>query len=95
MSDVNAVTVKILDRDFRVSCTAEEKRRLVDAAELLDGRMREIKGGSRMVGLDRVAVLAALNLAAEFLELKERHANLDTDVGGKIRALNELLAAAQ
>jgi len=64
------VNIKILDREFTVGCEPDERDGLLAAAQLLDSRMREIRGNNRMAALDRVAVLAALNLAHEFMQLK-------------------------
>ena len=61
MSD--PVAVRILDREYLVGCTPEEREGLMSAATLLDSRMRELRSSNRMAGIDRIAVLAALNLA--------------------------------
>ncbi len=66
------VNVRILDRDYLVSCEPGEREGLVSAAHLLDARMREIRGGNRMAAIDRIAVMAALNIAHELLRV--RHA---------------------
>ncbi len=69
MSSV-AVTVSILDRDYQVSCSAEEESLLKSAAEFLDSRMREVRDRGNVIGIDRIAVMAALNIAHEFLQIK-------------------------
>ena len=66
MSD--PVAVRILDREYLVGCTPEERDGLVSAATLLDSRMRELRSSNRMAGIDRIAVLAALNLAHELVQ---------------------------
>lgn len=63
--------VKILDREFTVGVESGEQESLLASARFLDSRMREIRGNNRMVSIDQVAVLAALNLAHEFLQLKK------------------------
>ena len=68
MSD--PVAVRILDREYLVGCTPEERDGLVAAAHLLDARMRELRSSNRMAGIDRIAVLAALNLAHELMQSK-------------------------
>lgn len=68
MSDPMAV--RILDREYLVACPPDERDGLVAAAHLLDARMREIRSGNRMAGIDRIAVLAALNLAHELTQQK-------------------------
>lgn len=89
------VNVRILDREYTVGVSEDERANLSAAARLLDARMREIRGGNKMVGLDRLAVLAALNLAHElqqrgdggsdndalFKLLDETNAKLDALIG--------------
>ena len=59
------VTVRILDREYTVGVSDDERAGLASAARMLDARMRELRGGNRMVAPDRLAVLTALNLAHE------------------------------
>jgi cell division protein ZapA len=65
----NTVTldVSLLGRDYKVACKASERAELIDAVALLDHRMREIRDGGKIVGAERVAVMAALNLAHDLL----------------------------
>lgn len=72
MSADNAVAVTILDREFLIGCTPEEKPGLMAAANYLDAKMREVRAATRAQGIDRIAVLTALNVAHEFLQLKNR-----------------------
>lgn len=65
MSANHPVTIRVLDREYTVGCEPDERDSLLAAAKVLDGKMREIRGNNRMAALDRVAVLAALNLAHE------------------------------
>jgi cell division protein ZapA len=71
VSATEPVAVRILDREYTVGCEPGEKDGLMAAAKLLDAKMREIRGGNRVAALDRVAVLAALNLAHELQQLRE------------------------
>jgi cell division protein ZapA len=81
------VNVKILDREFTVGCEPGERDSLMAAATLLDARMREIRGAHKMAALDRVAVLAALNLAHELQQLRAESGTGDDAIG---RALGEM-----
>jgi cell division protein ZapA len=65
-----AVTVNILDRDYQVACSPEEEELLKSAAAYLDSKMREVRERGNVIGIDRIAVMAALNIAHEFLQLK-------------------------
>jgi cell division protein ZapA len=88
------VNIKILDREFTVGCEPAERDGLLAAAQLLDSRMREIRGSNRMAALDRVAVLAALNLAHEFMQLQaekqSREQTLNRTLGDMNRKLDGL-----
>lgn len=86
-----AVNVKILDREFTVGCAAEERDGLLAAAALLDGRMREIRGANRMAAVERIAMLAALNLAHEFQQLKSASDQREHLLGQTLGELNRKL----
>ena len=87
--DQARVSVRIMDKEYVVACPYEERSALLDAAEFLNARMREIRDTGKVVGLDRIAVMAALNLAHEFLKGKDRESRLDNGVGQRVRALRE------
>ena len=59
--------VSLLGRDFKVACKESERAELTDAVALLDRRMREIREGGKIAGAERIAVMAALNLAHDLL----------------------------
>ena len=63
----NFLDVKIMGRDYRVACTPEERDGLLAAVELVDNKMREIAQRTRSTIAERVAVMAALNIAHEHL----------------------------
>ncbi len=70
---------------------ADERDGLLTAARLLDSRMREIRGNNRMVALDRVAVLAALNLAHEVQQLRAERDAQQRELAGTLDTLNRRL----
>jgi cell division protein ZapA len=88
------VSVRIMEKEYVVACPYEERAALLDAAEFLNARMREIKESGKVVGLDRIAVMAALNLAHEYLKGKDRESKLDSGVGHRVRALRERVEGA-
>jgi cell division protein ZapA len=65
-----AVDITILGREYRVACTDEERESLLTAAAFLDRRMREIRDNAKVTGNEKVAVMAALNIAHELLTTK-------------------------
>ncbi|MCC4634548.1 cell division protein ZapA [Xanthomonas dyei] len=91
MSTTEPVSVRILDREYTVGVTADERESLTAAARLLDLRMREIRGSNRMAAVDRVAVLAALNLAHELQQLRDQQALYDRELANTLDTLNRRL----
>jgi len=88
------VSVRILEKEYNVACPVEEKASLLASAELLNGKMREIRDTGKVVGLDRVAVMAALNIANELLKAQGQDEELKNIVGLRIRAMREQLDTA-
>lgn len=88
------VSVRILEKEYQVACLPEERSDLLDSAEFLNAKMREIRDGGNIVGLDRIAVVAALNLAHELLKLRNHGSTAQTDVGRKVRQMRERVESA-
>ena len=95
MSDNHArVSIRILEKEYQITCAAHERTDLLDSAELLNARMREIRDSGKVVGLDRIAVIAALNMANELIRLRKSDGNLESEVGGRLRILRERVESA-
>jgi len=92
--DQARISVRIMDREYVVACAYDERSALLDAAEFLNVRMREIRDSGKVVGLDRIAVMAALNLAHEFLKVRDRETRVDSGAGHRVRALRERVESA-
>jgi cell division protein ZapA len=88
------VEANILGRTFRIGCTPEEEAQVREAVDYLDAKMREIRDSGKVVGLDRVAVMAALNLANELIRTQGQDEELKNIVGLRIRAMREQLDSA-
>jgi cell division protein ZapA len=88
------VTVRLLEKDYQFACPSDERAHLLDCAEYLNGKMREIRDSGKIVGLDRVAVMAALNIADELLKLRARGGDLDGSSAARVRALRERVEGA-
>lgn len=67
MSTPSTVRLRILDADYQVACPPEAKEGLLAAARHLDEKMRTIRAGGNVIGVDRIAVMAGLNIAHELL----------------------------
>jgi cell division protein ZapA len=86
------LTVNILDRDYQVSCPSSQQQALIQSARYLDEKMRGIRAKGSVVGTDRIAVMAALNVSYELLESTERLKQLDQ---GSVSLLNKINTALQ
>lgn len=71
MSSSEPVSIRILDREYTVGVSEDERASLTAAARMLETRMRELRGSNKMVAPDRLAVLTALNLAHELQQLRD------------------------
>jgi cell division protein ZapA len=90
MKDTNAqVSVRILDKEYQVACPASERTDLLDSAEVLNQKMREIRDSGRIVGLDRIAVMAALNMANDLLHAQERDKTLEGDISSRLKLISD------
>ena len=85
------VSVRILDREYTVGVGAEGREALMAAAKILDGKMREIRGSGKVIGAERIAVMAALNIAHELLQRPDPAASA-TPTGDTREQVRELLA---
>ena len=83
------VTVRILEKEYFVSCPADERADLLDSAEFLNKKMREIRDTGKVVGADRIAVIAALNMANELLRLRKQDSELQGAVTGRVKQMRE------
>ena len=83
-----------MEKEFMVTCPYEERSALLDSAEYLNAKMRDIREGGQVIGLDRIAVMAALNIANELLKLRQQGSTLDNDVGVRLRHLRERVESA-
>ena len=77
MSEIKGVDVSIMGRNFTVSCTDEERPGLINAVNFLDKKMRDIRDSGKVIGVERIAIMTALNLAHELLNSKSG----EVDVG--------------
>jgi len=92
--DMQRVTVRLLDKEYQVACPEDEREALIESADLLNRKMKEIRDSGKVVGVDRIAVMAALNLSHEMLQGKTSNLRADERLLGRIRILNDALAGA-
>jgi cell division protein ZapA len=83
-----AVNIKIFDKEYKIACLPHEKDSLIQSARYLDQKMGEVKSTHKIIGADRIAVMAALNIASEFLQSENVHAL------SKIKGMTDKLESA-
>ena len=81
------VRVHILDKDYQVACPAGERDALVESARYLDQQMRTIRQSGKVIGLERIAVMAALNIAHELIRQGQLSDKGSQDLGDSLRRL--------
>lgn len=93
-ADPSRVSVRILEKEYQFACPAEERNDLIRSAEYLNAKMKQIRDGGRVVGLDRIAIMAALNLANDILKVRSTDETLEASVGLRLKALRERVESA-
>ena len=94
MTQAKTLTVQILDKDYCIACPADERANLESAARYLDGKMREIRSGGKVIGADRIAVMAALNITHDLLHKQQRLDQEADSTRAKVRDLLERVDGA-
>jgi len=92
--DAEAISLSILEREFKIACPPAQKPLLLRVASQLDQRMRQVRAGDKLLTLDRVAVLAALMIAMESSEQDGRFEQLNESLDSELKRLNAQLASA-
>jgi cell division protein ZapA len=93
MSEKNmTVSVRILEKEYQVACPEEEVDALTASARYLDRQMSEIRDTGKVFGLDRIAVMAALNIANELLGDKGRADAVSGEIEDRVKTLNDRIS---
>ncbi len=83
--NTKAISINILGKEYLISCNEDERNGLISAADFLDDKMREIRDAGKVIGTDRIAVMAALNIAHELLDQSSGTGKGPADVESKIK----------
>jgi len=94
MSDALPISVSIMDKDYKISCPTGEQPALLASAKYLDGKMREVRDNGNMMGTERVAVIAALNITNDFLSSNQVQQELDKELPPRLKSLEEKITQA-
>lgn len=93
-AEQSRVSVRILEKEYHVACPAAERAALLDSAEYLNRKMREIRDSGKVVGLDRIAVMAALNIVNELLQTRGQDVGMESDLAARVKAMRERVESA-
>ena len=85
----DGITIHILDKEYMIACTEDERHDLQRSADYLDSKMREIRDSGKIIGSDRIAVMAALNISHELLSKDGGVTQTEGAVGNRIRSIQE------
>ena len=85
--DLKPVSVTILDKEYLISCTEGERDQLHNAVEFLNEKMQELKGSGKVIGAERIAVMAALNITHELIAYKRKNEDYTESIDSTVRRL--------
>jgi cell division protein ZapA len=83
------VNITILDKDYLISCNDDEREQLYSAAKYLNNKLHELKNSGKVIGAERIAVMAALNIANEYLAYKEKNVNYTQKIDTAIKRIQD------
>jgi len=87
------ITVSVLSRAFSFACEPDEENRVKEAAAYLDTQMRDIQKAGKILGNDRIAIMAAMNICFELFALRE-NAESSTTMTNRIKSLSDMIENA-
>ncbi len=88
------VSVRILDKEYLIACTAEERADLQRAAGLLNTRLRETRESGKPLGTERLLMMTALNMANDLAKLQARDERMSADFGSRVKTMRERVERA-
>lgn len=84
----NVLTLKLLDRELKLACPPEQQQELLAAAQQLDSRMRTLRDSGKIAGVEKIALMVALDLAHELMQVQQT-GNSGADLGSRLRRMQE------
>ena len=95
MSDApKPVPLNILDKEYLVACSESERESLFQAAEFLNKRMKQLRDSGKIIGVERIAVMAALNIAHEYQDYRNQKEGYTLNIGASLRRIQGKIASA-
>lgn len=93
MSNALPIQISILDKEYKIACPSGEQPALLASAEYLDGKMREVRDGGKIIGSERIAVITALNIAHELLNASKNQ-DIDEELSPRLKNLENKISQA-
>ena len=90
----NQETIRLLDKEYTVACPDDERNGLLESARLLDSKMREIRDGGKVLGSERIVVMAALNIIFELLQEKQSDSSGNQEFELRLKLIQDKIASA-
>ena len=91
MSKTDAISITVMDKEYRVACPPEERDNLLASAALLNDKLNEIKKQGSVIGTERIAIMAALNMSHEILHNQQLSDDMN-DLDQRIESLSERIS---
>lgn len=87
-------TIQLLEYEYRIACPPESRESLLAAADYLNSKMLEIRSTGRLGNIERIAIMAALNICHELLNCRQEVAELSDFVDGRVQELSNTIETA-
>jgi len=95
MSDApTPISVTILDKEYLVACGENERESLFQAVEFLNKRMKQLRDSGKIIGAERIAVMAALNIAHEYQDYKNEKEGYTLNIGASLKRIQSKIVSA-
>lgn len=93
-SKASTTTIQLLEHEYRIACPPEARESLLAAADYLNSKMLEIRNTSRSSNMERIAIMAALNICHELLGCRREVTELSDLVGERVQELSNTIETA-
>lgn len=94
MSNALPINITILDKEYKIACPAGEQAALLESADYLDKKMREVRDSGSIIGSERIAVITALNITHELLNSSQKSSQLDEVLPPRLKDMENKINAA-
>ena len=94
MSNALPINITILDKEYKIACPAGEQAALLESADYLDQKMREVRDSGSIIGSERIAVITALNITHELLNSSQQPGQLDEALPPRLKDMENKINAA-